>query len=66
MGKHARIAELERQVAQYRSVAEHARGLVEIIAQVPEDAAVVYTLRGQKMGFEYAKAARVLLGKMNG
>jgi hypothetical protein len=66
MGKLARIQELEAQVEYWKRRADinsQLRGFIETIAELPEDAVLLYTLTGQRMSFELSKAARRMLEK---
>lgn len=66
MGKHARIAELEQQIAGLRerlAHAMHSEALLEQIASVPfmDGATVVYDYYGQRVQFDMGAAIRALL-----
>ena len=64
MGKHARIAELERLLAEERlkgKIASNVMDFVRGLAQLPEDAVLLYTLTGQRMSHQIGLSARCLL-----
>jgi hypothetical protein len=64
MGKLARIQELETEIAAAeKRLAAHQgiRAFLEDLAQLPEDAVLLYTLSGQRVQHEIGKSARIAL-----
>jgi hypothetical protein len=69
MGKLARIQELEAQLEFWKKasgVHDDLTHYLRLLAELPEDAVLLYTLTGQKMSHEIGKSARVLLAKVYG
>lgn len=69
MGKNARIAELEQEVNRLRKKAEipeEVMGYIQDLANMPEDAVLIYALTGQTISHAIGRSARVLLDKLNG
>lgn len=69
MGKHARIAELEREIASLREAAcihDDIRHFLDTLAQMPSDAVLLYALTGQRMIHQIGLSARVLREKIYG
>jgi thioredoxin-like negative regulator of GroEL len=69
MGKQARIQELEQEIAilrQQRTIPEAALDFIRTLAEMPEDAVIMYTLSGgQSIQCEVGRAAKILMEKLN-
>ena len=73
MGKGKRLEELETLLAasqrwekHWRDLAQETREYLETLAQMPEDAVLLYTLSGVRTSHAIGKSARVLLSKFAG
>lgn len=67
MGKHARIAELEAQLAAMRKRVEVPREVIsyiERLAQMPDDAVLLYAISGSRVSHEIGRSARIVLDKI--
>lgn len=67
MGKNARIKELEDRIAElHKRSTLHAEALdyIRSLAQLPEDAVLLYTMTGNRVSHEIGKSARLLLTRL--
>lgn len=67
LGKHARIQELEAQLEAERrksALTQAIRDFIVIIAQLPDDAVLLYTVSGQRVQCEVGRAAKCLLSRL--
>jgi len=68
MGKLARIQELESDVAYWRNKATIHDDIVhylKVLAEMPEDAVLLYTLDGTRIQHEIGLSARILFSKVS-
>ena len=67
MGKHARIAQLEREVLHWRKQAEihiEVMDYIRNLAELPEDAVLTHNIGNQPITHFIGKSARILLAKI--
>jgi hypothetical protein len=67
MGKSARIQELEQEIEILRrqqTIPEAALDFIRTLAEMPEDAVLLYTLTGQRVQCEVGRAAKILMEKL--
>ena len=67
MGKLTRIKELEYDISWWRKkakIADEVKDYLETLAEMPDDAVLLYTIGGIKMQHEIGKIAKVLLDRI--
>lgn len=67
MGKKDRILELERTIKhlnKYGSVADEMADYIKELAEMPEDAVLIYRISGQTITHQIGMSARILFAKI--
>lgn len=67
MGKLARMQELEREIDSLKKENANLRevsSFIETLAELPDDAVILYTLSGQRLQCEIGRAAKVFSSKI--